>query len=344
MDFEFIYTESEKSVKSELLRNVDAHPFIPSDTHLLEKCCDDILNIQALGLMRRLEITNCKNLVVGISGGLDSTLALLAAVRAFDKLNLDRKGIWGITLPCFGTTDRTHNNAMALCQLLNISFKEISIKDSVIQHLKDLDHPIDQYDTTYENAQARERTQVLMDYANKVNGMVLGTGDLSELALGWCTYNGDQMSMYAVNTGVPKTLVKEIVKYYAEETDNSDLSKILLDIVDTPISPELIPSNESNKISQVTEDIVGPYELHDFFLFNMLKYSFNPRKIYLLANIAFNNKYDGDTIKHWLKVFYRRFFTQQFKRSSMPDGPKVIELSLSPRSDAKLWLDECETL
>lgn len=351
-DFEMVTTGSNPTEKSELMRKIDAHPFVPADKQERDHCCDEVLQIQTLGLMRRLQITYSKNLVVGISGGLDSTLALLVAVRAFDRLGLDRKGIIGITMPGFGTSVRTRSNAHTIMERLGITTLEIHIGKAVEQHFSDIDHPATQHDITYENSQARERTQILMDYANKVNGLVLGTGDLSELALGWCTYNGDHMSMYAINAGVPKTLVKALVAYEAKTTDDATLSASLMDIVDTPISPELVPSQSDQRLDQVTEDIVGPYELHDFFIYNALRYAYSPIKIFRLAQIAFEGFYDSETIKRWLKIFYRRFFTQQFKRSCMPDGPKVVPVSLSPRADwrmpsdasAKLWLDECETL
>ena len=351
-DFEVVTTGSNPTEKSELMRKIDAHPFVPADKQERDHCCDEVLQIQTLGLMRRLQITYSKNLVVGISGGLDSTLALLVAVRAFDRLGLDRKGIIGITMPGFGTSVRTRSNAHTIMERLGITTLEIHIGKAVEQHFSDIDHPATQHDITYENSQARERTQILMDYANKVNGLVLGTGDLSELAPGWCTYNGDHMSMYAINAGVPKTLVKALVAYEAQTTDDATLSASLMDIVDTPISPELVPSQSDQRLDQVTEDIVGPYELHDFFIYNALRYAYSPIKIFRLAQIAFEGSYDSETIKRWLKIFYRRFFTQQFKRSCMPDGPKVVPVSLSPRADwrmpsdasAKLWLDECETL
>ena len=351
-DFELVTTGSNPTEKSELMRKIDAHPFVPADKQERDHCCDEVLQIQTLGLMRRLQITYSKNLVVGISGGLDSTLALLVAVRAFDRLGLNRKGIIGITMPGFGTSVRTRSNAHTIMERLGITTLEIHIGKAVEQHFSDIDHPATQHDITYENSQARERTQILMDYANKVNGLVLGTGDLSELALGWCTYNGDHMSMYAINAGVPKTLVKALVAYDAKTTDDATLSASLMDIVDTPISPELVPSQSDQRLDQVTEDIVGPYELHDFFIYNALRYAYSPINIFRLAQIAFEGSYDSETIKRWLKIFYRRFFTQQFKRSCMPDGPKVVPVSLSPRADwrmpsdasAKLWLDECETL
>jgi NAD+ synthase (glutamine-hydrolysing) len=333
-------------------RKVNPHPFVPSDNSRLQERCDEIINIQVAGLAKRLEFTHCKSLVVGISGGLDSTLALLVAVAAFDKLGLERTGITGVTMPGFGTTDRTYTNAMNLMQQLGITIREISIVKAVNQHFQDIGHDASNHDVTYENSQARERTQLLMDIANQTWGMVLGTGDLSELALGWATYNGDHMSMYGVNAGVPKTLVKHLVKYFAMTTDNDQVRATLTDIIDTPISPELIPAAEDGTIKQVTEDLVGPYELHDFFLYYMLRYGFSPKRVYALAQKAFADAYDIDTIKKWIKVFYRRFFNQQFKRSCLPDGPKVGSVCLSPRGDwrmpsdasSALWLKECDEL
>lgn len=335
-----------------LLRYVDPMPFVPSDSARMEERCKEILNIQTLGLARRLEATKSRSLVVGISGGLDSTLALLVAVKAFDCLGLDRKGIRGITMPGFGTTARTYNNALALMEELHITTMEIPIGPAVIQHFKDINHDSSVHDVTYENSQARERTQILMDVANQCGGMVLGTGDLSELALGWATYNGDHMSMYGVNAGVPKTLVRHLVQYFADSMPAGRGRDALIDIIGTPISPELIPADEHGNITQKTEDLVGPYELHDFFLYNTLRHGFTPRRIYRLAVKAFDGRFDDDTIKKWIKVFFRRFFTQQFKRSCLPDGPKVGSVTLSPRGDwrmpsdasAELWLNECENL
>jgi NAD+ synthase (glutamine-hydrolysing) len=331
----------------DLIRDVDAHPFIPKDADM-QSSCEEILNIQVAGLAKRLYHINAQKAVIGISGGLDSTLALLVTVKAFDRLGLDRKGIIGITMPGFGTTDRTYNNAMKLMQVLGITIREISIAKAVTQHFEDIGHDPKQHDITYENSQARERTQILMDVANQVNGIVVGTGDLSELALGWATYNGDHMSMYGVNAGVPKTLIRYLVTYVAGEM----ATDTLLDIVDTPISPELIPADEKGNIKQKTEDLVGPYELHDFFIYYFLRYGFSPAKIYVLAQKAFAKDYDDATIKKWLTTFCRRFFTQQFKRSCLPDGPKVGSVSLSPRGDWRmpsdasyaLWLKECENL
>ena len=340
----------------ELLREIDPHPFIPKSDNMSDSC-EEILNIQVAGLAKRLYHINAQKAVIGISGGLDSTLALLVTVKAFDKLGIDRKGIIGITMPGFGTTDRTHNNAVKLMQTLGVTIREISIAKAVTQHFEDIDHNPKVHDTTYENAQARERTQILMDVANKENAIVVGTGDLSELALGWATYNGDHMSMYGVNAGVPKTLIRHLVSYVAGEM----ATETLLDIVDTPISPELIPADENGLIKQKTEDLVGPYELHDFFIYYFLRYGFSPMKIFMLAKKAFclpspvegrDARYDEETIKKWLTVFCRRFFTQQFKRSCMPDGPKVGSVSLSPRGDWRmpsdasynLWVKECEGL
>lgn len=340
----------------ELLRDVEPYPFIPK-TADMEQSCDEIFSIQVAGLAKRLVHTGCKTVVLGISGGLDSTLALLVCVKTFDKLGRDRKGIVGVTMPGFGTTDRTHSNAVDLMHALGVTSMEISISDSVRQHFKDIGQDMAVHDVTYENSQARERTQILMDLSNKLGGMVVGTGDLSELALGWATYNGDHMSMYGVNAGIPKTLIKYLVEFVASKIDESSRST-LYDILDTPVSPELIPADENGNISQKTEELVGPYELHDFFLYNILRFGFRPRKIFMLARRAFDGShegasfYDDDTIKKWLKTFLRRFFAQQFKRSCLPDGPKVGSVSLSPRGDwrmpsdasASLWLKECEQL
>jgi len=331
----------------ELIRQVDAHPFIPKDDDM-QQGCEEILNIQVAGLAKRLYHIGASKAVIGISGGLDSTLALLVTVKSFDKLGLDRKGIIGITMPGFGTTDRTYNNAMALMKALGVTIREISIAKAVTQHFEDIGHDMQKHDVTYENSQARERTQILMDVANQVNGIVIGTGDLSELALGWATYNGDHMSMYGVNAGVPKTLIRYLVSFVAGEL----ATDILLDIIDTPISPELIPADAMGNIKQKTEDLVGPYELHDFFIYYFLRWGFSPKKIFILAQKAFDKTYDDATIKKWLQTFCRRFFTQQFKRSCLPDGPKVGSVSLSPRGDwrmpsdasSALWLKECEEL
>ena len=344
-----IHTEPTGDFDFHLTRYVNPWPFIPASKDM-EESCEEIINIQAAGLMKRLAHTNCSKVVVGISGGLDSTLALLISVRAFDDRELDRKGIIGITMPGFGTTDRTHNNAVELMKSLGITIREISIVKSVVQHFEDIGHDIQQHDVTYENSQARERTQILMDVANQVGGMVIVTGDMSELALGWATYNGDHMSMYGVNAGVPKTLIRYLVSYMATVGMDAKSSDILMDIIDTPISPELIPADEQGNIQQKTEDLVGPYELHDFFLYYFLRYGFSASKIMLLARHAFNGsnpkagKYDEETIRHWLQVFMRRFFAQQFKRSCLPDGPKVGSVSLSPRGDWRMPSDASSVL
>ena len=335
-----------------LTRYIDPHPFVPAGGKLLDERCEEIFSIQVAGLAKRLVHTNCKTVVVGISGGLDSTLALLVCVKTFDKLGLPRKGIVGITMPGFGTTDRTYNNALTLMSSLQVTTKEISIKDACIQHFKDIEHDMSVHDVTYENGQARERTQILMDYANKIGGLVIGTGDLSELALGWATYNGDHMSMYGVNASIPKTLVRYLVNWVAQTGVDVLSRNTLLDIIDTPISPELIPADENGNIKQKTEDLVGPYELHDFFLYYFLRFGMRPAKIFYLAEIAFRGVYDSTTIKKWLTNFCRRFFNQQFKRSCLPDGPKVGSVSLSPRGDwrmpsdasSAMWLKECEEL
>ena len=335
-----------------LTRPVEAHPFIPSGGQRLDERCEEIFSIQVAGLAKRLVHTGCRTVVVGISGGLDSTLALLVCVKAFDKLGLPRKGVVGITMPGFGTTDRTYGNALSLMGSLQVTCREISIKDACIQHFQDIGQDMSLHDVTYENGQARERTQILMDYANKVGGLVIGTGDLSELALGWATYNGDHMSMYGVNVSIPKTLVRYLVNWVAQTGVDMLSRNTLLDIIDTPISPELIPADESGNIRQKTEDLVGPYELHDFFLYHFLRFGSRPAKIFYLAEIAFKGVYDSTTIKKWLTIFFRRFFSQQFKRSCLPDGPKVGSVSLSPRGDwrmpsdasAALWLKECEEL
>ena len=335
----------------ELLRQVEPHPFIPKEKDMADTC-EEILNIQTLGLCKRLVHAHCDKAVIGISGGLDSTLALLVVVRAFDRLGYSRRGIIGITMPGFGTTDRTHDNAVKLMTTLDITQREISIAKAVTQHFEDIGHNPKIHDVTYENSQARERTQILMDVANQVGGLVIGTGDLSELALGWCTYNGDHMSMYCVNGSVPKTLVQSLIRYAASLTEFSEQKWTLLDVVDTPISPELTPADEAGNIKQKTVDLVGPYELHDFFLNYLLRHGFRPVKIYMLAQAAFKQKYTDEVIKNWLTTFCRRFFNQQFKRSCLPDGPKVGSISLSPRGDWRmpsdaagtLWQKECESL
>ena len=337
-------------------RQVDAHPFIPSSGNM-ERSCNEIFSIQVMGLAKRLVHTHAKTVVVGVSGGLDSTLALLVCVKTFDRLKRDRKDIIGVTMPGFGTTDRTYTNAVNLMKSLGVTIREVSIAKSVMQHFEDIGHDASVHDVTYENAQARERTQILMDLANELGGMVIGTGDLSELALGWATYNGDHMSMYGVNASIPKTLIKYLVRFVSQQVDEQS-ALTLTDIIDTPISPELIPADADGNIKQKTEDLVGPYELHDFFLYYFLRHGFSPRKIFALAQKAFGpgdgsaSVYDDATIAHWLKTFCRRFFAQQFKRSCLPDGPKVGSVSLSPRGDwrmpsdavSTLWMEEAESL
>lgn len=340
-----------KEEKTELTRFVDPAPFVPGNKADREKRCEEIFMIQAMGLKKRLEHTHAATAVVGISGGLDSTLALLVMVKAFDLIGKDHKDIVAVTMPGFGTTDRTYDNAVSLIKSLGATFREVSIVDSVRVHFKDIGQDEAVHDVTYENGQARERTQILMDIANKSGGMVIGTGDMSELALGWATYNGDHMSMYGVNASVPKTLVRHLVCYYADTCADETLQKVLYDVLDTPVSPELLPP-EDGKISQKTEDIVGPYELHDFFLYYILRFGCTPKKIYRLANYAFAGTYDTETIQKWLKTFYRRFFSQQFKRSCLPDGPKVGTVAVSPRGDlrmpsdasARVWMEELEHL
>ena len=321
----------------------DSRPFVPSSVEERSLRCDEILNIQATGLKKRLAHIHCQNVVIGLSGGLDSTLALLVTVRAFDMLGLSRGQITAVTMPCFGTTDRTYNNACELSQCLGTILREVNIKEAVSLHFSDIGHDPKCHDVTYENSQARERTQILMDIANQMNGIVIGTGDLSELALGWATYNGDHMSMYGVNSSVPKTLVRHLVRYYADTCNEDRLQKILLDILDTPVSPELLPPKDG-VISQKTEDLVGPYELHDFFMYHMLRWTCPPKKIFRMAKAAFAGEYDEETILKWLKIFYRRFFTQQFKRSCLPDGPKVGSVAVSPRGDLRMPSDACGTL
>lgn len=299
--------------------------------------------MQALGLKKRLEHTGCANAVVGISGGLDSTLALLVTAKAFDMLGLSRQDITAVTMPCFGTTDRTYTNACELTRTLGASLREVDIREAVTLHFRDIGHDEKNHDVTYENGQARERTQVLMDIANQTGGLVVGTGDMSELALGWATYNGDHMSMYGVNASVPKTLVRHLVRYYADTCGDEKLKDILLDVLDTPVSPELLPPKDG-EISQKTEDLVGPYELHDFFLYYVLRFGFLPRKIYRLAKLAFAGSYEKETILKWLRKFYWRFFSQQFKRSCLPDGPKVGSVAVSPRGDLRMPSDACVRL
>jgi NAD+ synthase (glutamine-hydrolysing) len=332
-------------------RNIDPHPFVPGEDSIKNKRCEEILNIQSHGLRKRLEHTNCKYAIIGISGGLDSTLALLIINKAFDLLKIPKKNIIAVTMPCFGTTDRTYRNACQLIANIGATFLEIDIKKAILQHFSDIGQDVNNYDVTYENSQARERTQILMDLANKYNGLVIGTGDLSELALGWATYNGDHMSMYGVNCSVPKTLVRHLVKFYADSCGNKKLKNVLLDVLDTPVSPELLPPI-NKEISQKTEDLIGPYELHDFFLYYMLRFGYSPKKVFYLAEHAFKKEYKREIILKWIKIFYRRFFNQQFKRSCIPDGPKVGSVALSPRGDLrmatdsvpKLWLDELEKL
>ncbi|HIX14150.1 MAG TPA: NAD(+) synthase [Candidatus Hungatella pullicola] len=340
-----------KEEELSLSRFIDPRPFVPENESERKKRCEEILSIQALGLKKRLSHTGCPHAVIGISGGLDSALALLVTVRAYDMLKLPRKQIHAVTMPCFGTTDRTYQNACLMTEKLGVSLTEVDIREAVAIHFRDIGQDPDTHDVTYENSQARERTQILMDIANRLGGMVIGTGDMSELALGWATYNGDHMSMYGVNASVPKTLVRHLVRYYADTCKEEELKKVLLDILDTPVSPELLPPKEG-EIAQKTEDLVGPYELHDFFLYQILRYGYRPGKIFRMAEYAFKGQYDRETILKWLKVFYRRFFSQQFKRSCLPDGPKVGSAAVSPRGDlrmpsdacSRLWLEELENL
>ena len=349
-----VYTEISFRLKREdtrLERLIDPAPFVPDDSQDRQRRCEEIFAIQYMGLKKRLEHTHCRTAVVGISGGLDSTLALLVTVRAFDSLGLPREGILGVTMPCFGTTDRTYHNACDLVKRLGATLREVDIKEAVSTHFRDIGHDPERHDVTYENSQARERTQVLMDLANQSGGLVIGTGDMSELALGWATYNGDHMSMYGVNAGAPKTLVRHLVRYCADTCGDKELAAVLLDVLDTPVSPELLPPKDG-VIAQKTEDLVGPYELHDFYLYYVLRFGFSPSKIYRLARRAFEGVYGDETILKWLKTFYRRFFSQQFKRSCLPDGPKVGSVAVSPRGDlrmpsdasASIWLKELENL
>lgn len=340
-----------KKEETKLSRFVDPAPFVPGSDSDRQRRCEEIFAIQYMGLKKRLEHTHCRTAVVGISGGLDSTLALLVTVKAFDSLKLPRSGILGVTMPCFGTTDRTYRNACEMVRRLGATLKEVDIREAVGIHFRDIGHDPALQDVTYENSQARERTQVLMNLANQAGGMVIGTGDMSELALGWATYNGDHMSMYGVNAGVPKTLVRHLVRYYADTCGEEKLSAVLQDVLDTPVSPELLPPKDG-EIAQKTEDLVGPYELHDFYLYYILRFGFEPKKIYRLAEKAFRDVYDRETILKWLKTFYRRFFAQQFKRSCLPDGPKVGSVAVSPRGDlrmpsdacARLWLEQLDAL
>lgn len=339
------YFEQEFSLEvkeNKITRTFPKAPFVPDNQDERDKRCDEILSLQSMGLKKRLEHTNCKHAVVGISGGLDSTLAVLVTARAFDLLDIPRENLICVTMPCFGTTDRTYQNAVSLIKELGATLKEVRIEKAVRQHFADIGHDENNHDVTYENSQARERTQILMDMANQYNGMVIGTGDMSELALGWATYNGDHMSMYAVNCSVPKTLVCYLVLYYAETTENKKLSEVLMDVLDTPVSPELLPPVDG-VISQKTEDLVGPYELHDFFLYYMLRFGFPKAKLYRMAKLTFDGVYDDETIKKWLDKFYWRFFSQQFKRSCLPDGPKVGSVAVSPRGDLRMPSDASPT-
>lgn len=329
------YTDSQ--IKLE--RHFDKTPFVPKNKKERNERCEEILNIQTFGLKKRLEHTKCKSAVVGISGGLDSTLALIVTVRAFDACGIDRSNITCVTMPCFGTTDRTYNNAVSLTKKLGATLREISIEKAVRQHFADIGHDESVHDVTYENGQARERTQILMDIANQTNGMVIGTGDMSELALGWATYNGDHMSMYGVNASVPKTLVRHLVRYYADICDDSELKGIFLDVLDTPVSPELLPPQEDGTIAQKTEDLVGPYELHDFFMYHILRFGVNPKKLFRIAKCAFKGEFEDKEIYKWLRTFVWRFFAQQFKRSCLPDGPKVGSVAVSPRGDLRMPSD-----
>lgn len=329
-----------EKTKTELTRLFPSRPFVPEMENERVERCREILLIQSMGLKKRLSHTKAGCAVVGISGGLDSALALLVAVKAFDYMGMDRSKIIAVTMPCFGTTDRTYRNACKMTEQLGATLKEVSIRESVLQHFSDIGHDEQDYSTTYENAQARERTQVLMDIANKEGGLVIGTGDMSELALGWATYNGDHMSMYGVNASVPKTLVRHLVRYYADGEADLELKEVLYDILDTPVSPELLPPKDG-KIAQKTEDLVGPYELHDFFLYYMLRFGYEPAKIYRLAQYAFEGEYEEEVILKWLTTFVKRFFGQQFKRSCLPDGPKVGTVALSPRGDLRMPSDAC---
>ncbi len=352
MDEKFVYEKIAFDLKeidvTSLEREVSAHPFIPQDLCKRNSCLSEIFNIQTSALYKRMKHVGATKAVIGISGGLDSTLALLVLAKTFDKMCISRKNIYAVTMPGFGTTDITYKNAIELMNSLGVNIKEIDIKPACLQHFKDIGHNPDIHDITYENVQARERTQIIMDIANKVGGLAIGTGDLSEMALGWCTYNGDHMSMYAVNTGVPKTLITHLIEWIADKAVEEGSKDVLHRIINTPITPELLPPDSKGNVSQKTEDIIGPYELHDFFLYHIVRYGAPPEKIIFLAGLAFKSKYDKKTIKKWLKVFYKRFFSQQFKRSCLPDGPKVGSISLSPRGDwkmpsdaeARLWLEE----
>ena len=340
-----------KKEELHLKRHIDPRPFVPDNEAERSRRCEEIIAIQAMGLKKRLSHTGCRDAVIGISGGLDSTLALLITARAFDMLEIPRNQIHAVTMPCFGTTDRTYQNACQLTKELGAELTEVNIKEAVTIHFRDIGHDPDVHDVTYENSQARERTQILMDMANQFNGLVVGTGDMSELALGWATYNGDHMSMYGVNASVPKTLVRHLVRYYADTCEEETLKEVLLDVLDTPVSPELLPPKDG-EIAQKTEDLVGPYELHDFFLYQILRFGYHPEKIYRMAVYAFQGQYEDEIVLKWLKVFYKRFFSQQFKRSCMPDGPKVGSVAVSPRGDlrmpsdavSRLWLEELDHL
>ncbi|NNJ32330.1 NAD(+) synthase [Lacrimispora defluvii] len=340
-----------EQVELDLKRRIDPRPFVPDGEAERNRRCEEILSIQAMGLKKRLAHTGCKDVVIGISGGLDSTLALLVTARAFDMLEIPRNRIHAITMPCFGTTDRTYQNACILTEKLEAELTEVNIREAVSIHFRDIGHDPGQHDVTYENSQARERTQILMDLANRFGGLVIGTGDMSELALGWATYNGDHMSMYGVNASVPKTLVRHLVRYYADTCEEEALKKVLMDVLDTPVSPELLPPKDG-EIAQKTEDLVGPYELHDFYLYQILRFGTRPSKVYRMALTAFAKQYEPEVILKWLKVFYKRFFSQQFKRSCMPDGPKVGSVAVSPRGDlrmpsdavSRLWLLELDNL
>jgi NAD+ synthase (glutamine-hydrolysing) len=330
-----------------LTRTFSKTPFVPGVKADRDRRSEEIITIQAMGLKKRLVHTHCTHVVIGVSGGLDSTLALLVACKAFDMLSIPRENVVAVTMPAFGTTDRTYNNSLSLARTLHTTLREINVKAAVEQHFKDIDHDPADHNVVYENSQARERTQVLMDIANQVGGLVIGTGDMSELALGWATYNGDHMSMYAVNCSIPKTLVRYLVLYFAETAAGNkeeELSDVLFDVLDTPVSPELLPPDEAGKISQKTEDIVGPYELHDFFLYYVVRLGFTPDKIYRLACVTFHEGYDENVIYKWLVNFYRRFFAQQYKRSCIPDGPKVGSVALSPRGDWRMPSDAANTI
>ena len=350
-DFYLVIPFRVTETETVLTRTFSSRPFVPSDETERSRRCEEILSIQSYGLKKRYEHTGSRTAVIGVSGGLDSTLALLVTVRAFDLLGKDRKDILAVTMPCFGTTGRTYDNACKLAETLGTTLREVDIRESVTAHFRDIGQDMEEHDVTYENGQARERTQVLMDIANKQGGLVIGTGDMSELALGWATYNGDHMSMYAVNAGVPKTLVRHLVRYYADVCGEAELKAVLFDVLDTPVSPELLPPVDG-VISQKTEDLVGPYELHDFFLYYMLRCGFEPAKVFRLARLSFAGEYEEETIRKWIKIFYRRFFAQQFKRSCLPDGPKVGSVAVSPRGDlrmpsdasAALWMAEVEKL